>query len=310
MILTITPNTAIDRAIEVADFRVGGTMKGRVVAVLPAGKGVNISRTLSALGKPSVATGFVGRGDQQQFVESLAGTRATVDLVPVREPTRVDTTVIDPVNSTVTHVREQGFLVDGDDLARLYEKLDALLPRASTVVVAGSLPPGMEPTALTSLIDQCRGKGRRVCVDTSGRALAAAVEHGCGLVKPNAEELSEICGARPATAAEAAEQARKLLATVGIVIVSLGSDGAVCVTREQAWAAAAPVAPARVVNTVGCGDAFLAGFCGGLDDGEDLDECLRRAVACGSACTLTSESGSIQRQEFEAMYATTRTVRL
>ncbi len=306
MILTITPNTAIDRAIEVANFRVGDTTKGRVVEILPAGKGVNISRTLCTLGKPSIVSGFVGWGEEAMFEQAFAGTPAQVALVSVDEPTRFDTTIIDPVDNTVTHVRELGFNVGAGDLERLHAKLDELLPATSIVVIAGSLPPGMEPTALVSLIDHCAAGGRRVCVDTSGPALAAAAEHGCALVKPNDVELAEISGAQVNGVDAAVREARKLLDRIEIVVVSLGPEGAVCVTRDGAWCARADVPAEDVVNTVGCGDAFLAGFCAGLDDAAPMDECLRRGVACGSACALTAASGTIERATYERLCARAR----
>lgn len=301
MILTITPNTAIDRTIEVANFRVDDVAKGRVVAFVPAGKGANISRVLSTLGAPSILSGFAGRDDADRYKRSFADSRAQVDLVAVAEPTRFDTTVIDPVQNTVTHIREEGFHIESDDLARLQGKLDEILPSISTVAIAGSLPPGMTPAALMGLIDQCRSHECRVCVDTSGPALAATAEHGCSLIKPNAEELAEICGAPIDSVEAAVAESRKLSKHVEIVLTSLGADGAVCTMATAAWSAQSPIPSNEVVNTVGCGDAFLAGFLFGLDAGQPFDACLRQAVACGAASTLTPSAGSVEPGDVERL---------
>ena len=301
MILTITPNTAIDRTIEVPNFRVDGVAKGRVVAFVPAGKGANISRVLSTLGAPSILSGFAGRDDVARYERSFADSRAQVDLVAVAEPTRFDTTVIDPVRNTTTHVREEGFHVGPDDFARLQSKLDELLPTVKTVAIAGSLPPGMASAVLMGLIDQCVAYECRVCVDTSGPALAATAEHGCSLIKPNAEELAEICGTPIDSFKAAVTESRKLSKRVEIVLTSLGADGAVCTTATEAWSAQSPIPSGEVVNTVGCGDAFLAGFLFGLDAGEPFDACLRQAVACGAASTLTPSAGSVEPEHVERL---------
>ena len=294
MILTITANTAIDRTVEVANFRVDDVMQGRVVASVPAGKGVNISRTLATLDKPSIISGFVGGSDLALYEQEFADSQAQLELVPVAEPTRFDTTIIDPFRNTVTHIREQGFHVSSDDLARLSAKLEELLPSASIVVLAGSLPPGMDEKALAALMQQCQGSGRRVCVDTSGHPLAAALEQGCFLIKPNARELSEIAGRPINTAAEAAAQARELVGQAQIVLTTLGDEGAVCVTEEGAWLGRVYVPADQVLNTVGCGDAFVAGFLTGLLRDKSMASCLRRAIACGAASALTPSAGAIE----------------
>ena len=303
MILTVTPNTAIDRTIEVPHFHVGGTLKGRVVARSPAGKGVNASRTLAALDTPSAVSGFVGAEDEPAFRRSFDHTPARVDLVPVSQPTRRDTTLIDPVNATVTHVREQGFTIDGQDLARLEAKLDEVLPTVSTVVIAGSLPPGMDGDALAARIAQCKRAGARVCVDANGPGLAAAVEEGCALIKPNAEELAGITGRPVHWAEDAAGQARTLLGQVEIVVVSLAEEGAVCVTSEGTWQGRVLVPQDQVVNTVGCGDAFVGGFLYGLDRGVDMADCLAMALACGSANALTASAGTVDARAVERLRA-------
>ena len=65
-----------------------------------------------------------------------------------------------------------------------------------------------------------------------------------------------------------------------------------------------------MVNTVGCGDAFLAGFLFGLDAGQPLDVCLRQAVACGAASTLTPSAGSVKPEDVERLAAQARVEQL
>jgi 1-phosphofructokinase len=168
---------------------------------------------------------------------------------------------------------------------------------ASWVVLAGSLPPGVPEdfyaTAAERLRSSADGSAPKIAVDSSGAPLAASLAGRPELLKPNADELAELAGlvglqdtgtpaeleASPALAAKAA---RALVdAGVGAVLATLGSKGAVLVTRDGAWHATHP--PIRAVSTVGAGDSSLAGYLLADSTGADAEGRLRQAVAHGAA---------------------------
>lgn len=295
MIITVTLNPSVDKTVEVPSFSVGEVLKGRVVRIQPAGKGVNISRCLATLGVRSVVSGFVGSGEEPLFVESFDGQDVGVELVAIDGRTRSNTTILDPVNGSETHIREEGPRVTPSDLARLTEKLEGLAGCDDLVVFAGSLPPGADPSALGELVQGCQERGSKVGIDTSGEALREGVVRAPFLIKPNEEELRELLGrgleSEEELLAGAAEVARK----VEIVLLSRGEKGAVCVTRDERWGCRVEVGGAR--NTVGCGDALLAGFLAAFVGGQGLSECLRSGVAAGGACALSHAAGLIDPDE-------------
>ena len=112
-------------------------------------------------------------------------------------------------------------------------------------------------------------------VDSSGAALAALLEARPDVAKPNAAELAALMG-REAALDERIAFARdqivaNRLAPGGYFLVSLGSEGAVLVFGDGAVGARPP--GIRPVNTVGCGDALLAGYQAERDvDVTQLDE--------------------------------------
>ncbi|MHC4503498.1 MAG: PfkB family carbohydrate kinase, partial [Planctomycetota bacterium] len=112
MILTVTPNPSMDRTVEVPGFDAGGTFGARLVSLRPAGKGVNVSRCLAALGTGSTATGLVGRDAASEFRSDLARAGIETAFVETASRVRACTTVIDPrpelAEPAVTHVRERG----------------------------------------------------------------------------------------------------------------------------------------------------------------------------------------------------------
>jgi ribokinase len=73
----------------------------------------------------------------------------------------------------------------------------------------------------------------------------------------------------------------------GVVIVTLGSDGAIAVRDGSIVGKSAPP-HVDVIDTVGAGDAFCAGFCDALARDVRLPEAITWATACGSLATTRS----------------------
>ena len=167
-------------------------------------------------------------------------------------------------------------------------------------ILSGSLPPGAPVDWYARLVVRLRqaAPGLRIAVDTSDAplaALAAAMPAAApDLIKPNGEELGQLAGL-PAERAMALEdgamrgeygpvvEAARLLVERGVatVMATLGAAGAVLVTAEGAWHAAAP--KIHVLSTVGAGDSSVAGYVLADVRGGDATERLRTAVAYGSA---------------------------
>jgi len=304
-IIAVSLNTAIDRTLEVPDLEVGGHVRGRLVSIQPAGKAVNVARFLGMLGTPCILTGFVGEGDRTRFARSFAKTAVRVEVFEGHGPTRENVTLIDPARGIETHIRDVGFALSADDLERMKKKLGILAARRAYVLFAGSLPPGMDAETFERLVAVCRDRTAYVAVDSSGPGLDA-VRHGgpLWLVKPNREELAELAGRPVETDLQMREAARALLDRVELVVVTLGQEGACLFTRAGAWHATPHLDPAEIVNTVGCGDALLAGFVHAHARGGAPEECLRRGVAVGSAAALKARTGEADPEDAERLYAT------
>jgi 1-phosphofructokinase len=154
----------------------------------------------------------------------------------------------------------------------------AAVPAADWIVGCGSLPPGA-PADFYSRLVPVEARGPRVAVDTSGEALAAAVRAGIALVKPNLPELEQLSDRRIATLGEAVDAACELLGRgVGAVLLSLGPDGAIYVDGQGA-ACHAEASIDDAANSVGAGDALLAGFLAAGADEAALPEAIAWSVA-------------------------------
>lgn len=290
MILTLTANPSHDRTVALdGPLERGAVLRAESVFSQAGGKGVNISRAAVSAGIPSEAV-LPAPEDDPFVVELLA---AGIDCRPVHrpEPVRVNISVTEP-DGTTTKLNSPGAPVTGQLLERLGEELQRRAGRADWVVIAGSVPPGTPEGWYADLVARLRHSPAAVAVDTSGGPLQALVARLDGppsrlqLLKPNAEELASVCGVPVAelegSPAAAAGAARDLVRRgVDSVLVTLGAEGAVLVTRDGAWHGTPPAT--TVVSTVGAGDSALFGYLLGKVRGHRPADRLALAVAYGSA---------------------------
>jgi len=115
------------------------------------------------------------------------------------------------------------------------------------------------------------------------------------ILLPNAKE---VCSLARETDPEIAAQ--KLVSQqVEIVAVKLGAEGALAVSRKDF--AKVPGIPVNVVDTVGAGDSFDAGFIFGYLNRWPLERTLRLAVICGSLSTRATGGTAGQATLDEAL---------
>ncbi|WFR84353.1 hexose kinase [Arthrobacter sp. Y-9] len=299
MIITLTANPSLDRTVELPGALARGEVQ-RATAVRSeaGGKGVNVSRALTASGLKTVA---VLPGDPTDpVVVGLASTGIPHQALPIGAPLRSNITLTEP-DGTTTKVNEPGPELTADQRDALTALLLNESREASWVVLAGSLPPGFPADYYARLTRWLRTElgsdAPRIAVDSSGTPLLEAINAGADaapdLLKPNGEELAELAAlagfseqhsgdeleADPVLAARAATAVVER--GVGAVLATLGSKGAVLVTADGAWHASH--APIQAVSTVGAGDSSLAGYLLQAENGGSAVECLTQAVAHGAA---------------------------
>lgn len=305
--LTITFNPAVDSTYWLGELVVGGTNRVRRLRRTAAGKGVNVARILRTLGHDVVATGYLGGGNGA-FIESLLDAEGVEPrFVWLAEgESRACNTIIDEATGSTTEFLEPGPTVPAADLDRFIDRLEALLPGVEAVVIAGSVCGGITPDFIADVMRRVRVHSRRVFVDASGDTLRLMTAEGPDLVKPNEKEMEMLMGG-PASLDEQVTFVRReligrQLPEDGVVLLSRGPGGAALIAEDYLLVAQAP--SLRPVNTVGCGDALLAGFVGSWLAGEGDVASLRHAVACGSAAALCEVAGEIRLEDRDRFLST------
>jgi 1-phosphofructokinase family hexose kinase len=299
MIITVTLNAAIDKSLAVPNFRLGRRHRTVEQRTMAGGKGVNIARTLKALGQPVIATGFAGGATGTHIVEQLTEESILNDFVRIREESRTNTSVLDPTTGAQTEINERGPSVSAREIELFRDKLLYLARGAAIVVFAGSLPRGVEPDIYASLVRDLERLDVVTVVDADGEPLRHAVRAEPDVVSPNVVEAEELVGH------EFANEEERSLAVAEIA--ALGPHEAIMTLPDGCFAQVlvdgqrrlkrARIDPREPVAKRGSGDAFLAGYLAARYEDRAPDQCLRFGVACGAESTARLGAGLIDPRE-------------
>lgn len=300
MIGVVSLNPALDITYEVSSVDWAGVNRPHTVHVRPGGKGVNVARTLRALGAEVTLVGLVGGPAGAQLVDGLAGWGIRLSLTPIEGHTRRTFTVVDAGRSQVALFNEPGPAIGNGEFAEFCEVYEEALARCSAVVLAGSLPVGVADGAYAELIEAASAAGVPTVLDTSGPALALGAAAGPSLVKPNVAELAAVTGHDLPDDAAIEAAARELGASA--VVVTLGADGVLAMDGDDVWLAR----PGELVqgNPTGAGDAVVAGLADGLVRCLDWPDRLRHAVALGAATVGAPVAGEYVAADYEYHHKT------
>jgi 1-phosphofructokinase family hexose kinase len=290
MILTVTPNPALDYSIRLDALEIGKRAKYRDPTIDPAGKGINVSRMVRRLGEATLALGFASGATGELLKQGLDREGIPHELVPVGGLTRINVTLLTGPEGSATHLHGPGDGVSPDDVRSLLDRIAAHLPRARLLVLSGSFPPGMEAGAVADLIALTRRHRVRTMVDAEGSVLSAAIGAKAEVVKPNLHEAAEYLGRPLSGVADAAAAARELVARgARAAVLTLRGEGAVASAAGRTWRVRAP--KEDVVRAIGAGDSFAAGLAVGLAGGAEWPDALGLAAAAGTATALHPGTG-------------------
>ena len=293
MIITVTLNPALDKTLTLPGFAVNTVNRVQQIRLDPGGKGINVSKSVKALGGKTLCLGILGGAPGDFIKAALDQMNLPNDMVFSSENTRTNIKIVDPVLGTNTDINEPGSPVTEAYLQQVWGKLTTAVHPGDTVVFAGKNPPGMDDALLAFWIRKLKQLDVRICVDTVGEPMRLALAEGPDIIKPNKSELSDIKGVRLSSDREVLEAAKELVCKgVGLAAVSMGADGAVFVTKDCILRGRCP--KVSVASTVGAGDAMMAALAHYSAAGCSLEETARRSIAVASASVMCSGSQSAE----------------
>ena len=289
MILTVTPNTALDHVYEVEHYVPGARLRAVAEAECIGGKGNLVSAFAVDFGAHSVSLGFAAGENGRRLTQLLRSRGVRPDLSPVQGETRRIMVVADQKRHGQTWLVPETLRVARHHERDLGRRLARWLPKSSWLALCGSLPPGSSAVLyrrFTTLAHSCRVP---VLIDSRGRALTLALGASPQLVKLNRDELQATLGEAISRASALVTALRRLLAEgVELAVCTLGAAGAIAVTGKAGWRILPPAI--QMVSSAGSGDAFTAALLAWREKGAEWPEALRWACAAGTAKALEART--------------------
>ena len=261
MILTVTPSPAVDLTLDLDQLVLGTVNRSFSSAREASGKGVNVSWALHRAGIETLALFPAGGGGKDFMTRALDDAGLAHRVVPIAAELRNNVTLRTHLDLE-TKINSSGSPLSAEETSAFLTAIDQEAKHASDVCICGSPPLGATENLMADIIRIARRNGARTLLDSSGAGLDHAIDSWPDIVTPNLEELFEITQTPLMTLGDVI-QASELVRSRGVetVVVTLGAAGALLVNTDGTlWAKAVGVKP---VNSVGAGDALVAGLVSG-----------------------------------------------
>jgi ribokinase len=242
------------------------------------GKGANQAVAAARLGRSVDMIGCVGDDEPGRTLTSaLAGDGVRVDGVRVdpESPTGLALITVDPAG-------ENAIVVSPGANAQL--SVEDVSEASARIAGAGVALLQLEVPIDTVTRAAEIAAGVVILNPAPAQALPAALLSSVDLLVPNRGELAVLAGRDEGKELDEVISAARALDGPSAVVVTLGAEGAVLITADDALHV--PAFDVKPVDTTGAGDAFCGALADALVRGDELAEAVRWATAAG-ACAVT-----------------------
>ena len=286
-----------------------------------SGKGINVTRVLSQLGKKAIHLTHLGGTLRPLFLGLCEKEKLNVHWVESGSAIRFCYTVISgkttgsPAEAlaknpfyfrTLTELVEEGENVTEGTEGRLLAAYLEILDSVKTVIISGTKASGYSDALIPSMVRLAGKKRKRIILDIRGSDLKQSLLFRPNVIKPNLFEfadtfaaeleqcardrgkapldyksMGELSGNEPGVKENVCDLALKLAASYGIHIVLTRGTYPVWYTGGSNFFES-PVKEIATINATGSGDAFTAGFAAALEEGLSLKDSVAQGIHCGA----------------------------
>lgn len=293
MIVTVTLNPALDKFLTTTDFHLNKLNRVDNIFLEPGGKGINVGYALNVLGREVLVMGFVGGRVGDYIEEQLRNFGLTTNFVHLESDTRTNYIILDEKRRTQTQINEPGSFVQPEEIEQLRDNFSRALGYAEMVVIAGSLPPGIDSFCCTELVKLAQNKDIPVAVNLNEEPLSVTMKSHPYLAKPDIRVSPTFMGKNMRLKRNRLHAVKKMAKEASVVILNLGFE-ALIASKDEVFEVTAPAC--EVASTVRINDALLAGVIDAMLDKASIEEAGRRGMA--TAMTITSSiKGEIESKE-------------
>lgn len=248
----------------------------------PAGKGLNVAKVIAKLGEPVRLLSLMPEDDTSRFEQFCSHNSIELCTYPINGSVRINTTVFDELTCSTIHYNSGCPTLSTQVQDGFESFLREFIAENDQWVFSGSLPSGIESDFYSKLIRVCRERGAFPLLDTRGAPLKQGIREHPLVISPNENELEALFQEPIEGIGHLALKGKRLIDSgIETVFITLGEDGVLALHKDECLLCRPP--EIRVVDIVGCGDAFLAGVAVARERGFSFHETCRLAVACGTS---------------------------
>ncbi|MDD5674930.1 MAG: 1-phosphofructokinase family hexose kinase [Chitinivibrionales bacterium] len=289
-------NPAIDVLYTVSEFQSGATLTDLDSQIIPAGKGLNVARVVKTLGENVAVAGIMMEENQAQFLRFCDEHGIKNDFFTLEGAVRVNATIMETRGDQISHLNSRGKRLGPAVAENVLAFLKKKVVPDDIWSFSGSLPDGFSDEFYRRIIKHCKKNSVTTLLDTRDNALRMGVMGKPDMIKPNIAELEGYFGEQVQGTHHIALKAKRLLDRgVGYAFISLGGDGMIALHENDCLLCSLP--QIKAVDTVGCGDALVAGLLVGFARRFSFPEMCRMALACGASKAMHAGTGIIVRDE-------------
>jgi 1-phosphofructokinase family hexose kinase len=298
MILCVTLNPCLDKTLKVPGWKPGDQVRGVGIREVVGGKGNNVARALTRLGRTARPVTLLGGYVGQHCAELLRRDDGLDPiLVATEAPTRVILTVLTESTTEQTAFFDPDPVIQGSEAEAFVERVEKALGEAgvSALTLSGSSPSAATHGVYSELISLARARRIPVFLDTYGPALEAIWGFWPTVMQLNRREAA----GRLRRPAPSDDDVLGLLADwhrhgVTLGIVTDGPAPVLIQAREKRFRAIPPAI--KAVNPIGSGDSLLAGLVDAWLAGLDTEPMIRHALGCAAANATVWDAGAVEPQ--------------
>ena len=272
-----------------------------------SGKGINVTRVLTQLGKRAVHLTQLGGIMRPLFLSFCEQDGLSVDWVESESSIRFCYTLLTERDGGVTELIEESEKVAAGTEQRLLERFDFLLEDTSLdlkcLIISGTKAAGFSDDAIPLMTRKAKEKGLRVILDVKGKDLVESLQYSPDIIKPNLFEFASTFAPNLVNDhdviindADITDYVRSPMLDVvqkyGCRVILTDGSRKIRAAEEGSYFDVG-IQPVKAVNSTGCGDAFTAGLASALEDGAGFREAIKEGIRCGAQNAALVKPGVI-----------------
>jgi len=307
MFLTVCLNPTLQKTLCFSSVTPNAVNRTAVHRLDVSGKGINVTRVLTQLGKEAVHLTQLGGDMKPLFLSLCEQDKLAIEWVESNSQIRFCYTLLTEIDGNVTELVEESESVTPETENLLLEKYDAIISNncissascsvpsahcslltANCIIISGTKAAGFSETIIPFMVQKAKEKGMKIILDIKGNDLKECLKYEPDVIKPNMEEFTDTFKTKP-TKEMLIDISQKYKCNI-----ILTDGGKKIIAAEQDNYFEIGIEPIKAVNTIGCGDAFTAGLAAALSDGADLITAIQEGKRCGALNAGLLKPGVIQ----------------